>query len=553
MPFEKHKANLWLFVILGLSINWVQAYFTELDPDEAYYWIYSRYLDWGYFDHPPGIAVLVKMGYSIIHNSLGVRLFIPICQAITFWGIWVLAGAPKQKADIISLGMLFMGVPILQVFGFIATPDAPLLLFAVLFLIIYNRFNAHSSWLNTIWLGISMAVLLYSKYHGLLLILFVLASNLTLLTNVKFYLGSAFGAVLYIPHLLWQFNNGFPSFAYHLYGRDDVYKVKYTLEYLVNQAVVFSPLLFPFLILALLKKRTYPRVYAYILLGFLTFFFFSSFKGHTEPQWTAIAAIPVILILYWNGKENNQFRKQVNNMALLSAGLVLIARILLMIGVTGPKSGFNDFGWIQALKERAGERPVYFENTYRDVSKYAFYTQSPAYGFTNIDYRKNQFDLLDNEKILNNQNVLVYANPRWICSVCKPEEFLHRKLNLIDADSLQIYQKLQIRIIGISQQPDGRSQARIEVENPYPFNVYLNKGNLPLEIKMIFWDAHKNYIVVPGQIAEQKKSVNVGKSQLNILFRWPDFEVERIGAGFSYEGFPPSIQSKPTKLKKLKP
>jgi len=59
------------WIILGL----IQSGLTELQDDEAYYWVYSKYLSWGYFDHPPMIAVLVKMGYAIFPNELGVRLF----------------------------------------------------------------------------------------------------------------------------------------------------------------------------------------------------------------------------------------------------------------------------------------------------------------------------------------------------------------------------------------------------------------------------------------------------------------------------------------------
>ncbi len=53
----------------------MQSGLTELQDDEAYYWVYSHFLDWGYFDHPPMTALLIKMGYAIFHNELGVRLF----------------------------------------------------------------------------------------------------------------------------------------------------------------------------------------------------------------------------------------------------------------------------------------------------------------------------------------------------------------------------------------------------------------------------------------------------------------------------------------------
>jgi hypothetical protein len=35
--------------------------------DEAYYWVYSKFLDWGYFDHPPSGGFADKDG--ILHFS----------------------------------------------------------------------------------------------------------------------------------------------------------------------------------------------------------------------------------------------------------------------------------------------------------------------------------------------------------------------------------------------------------------------------------------------------------------------------------------------------
>src|SRR5690349_13883847 len=60
--------STWLLLLL------VQAFATELFDDEAYYWVYSKFPAWGYFDHPPMIAILIKAGYALLHNELGVRL-----------------------------------------------------------------------------------------------------------------------------------------------------------------------------------------------------------------------------------------------------------------------------------------------------------------------------------------------------------------------------------------------------------------------------------------------------------------------------------------------
>jgi 4-amino-4-deoxy-L-arabinose transferase-like glycosyltransferase len=75
------------FYILLLLLGLLQAYSTELFDDEAYYWVYAQFLDWGYFDHPPMIALLIKMGVSIFPGELGVRFFIVLMGVATIWMI----------------------------------------------------------------------------------------------------------------------------------------------------------------------------------------------------------------------------------------------------------------------------------------------------------------------------------------------------------------------------------------------------------------------------------------------------------------------------------
>jgi 4-amino-4-deoxy-L-arabinose transferase-like glycosyltransferase len=68
------KSYRLVFYYAWFFIGLIQAYATELLDDEAYYWVFSRFLDWGYFDHPPMTGLLIKAGYRIFQNELGVRL-----------------------------------------------------------------------------------------------------------------------------------------------------------------------------------------------------------------------------------------------------------------------------------------------------------------------------------------------------------------------------------------------------------------------------------------------------------------------------------------------
>jgi hypothetical protein len=51
-----NKNVIFLFLGIWLLINLIQAYFTGIAHDEAYYWMYSNNLAWGYFDHPPMVS-----------------------------------------------------------------------------------------------------------------------------------------------------------------------------------------------------------------------------------------------------------------------------------------------------------------------------------------------------------------------------------------------------------------------------------------------------------------------------------------------------------------
>ena len=64
------------FVISGALIA-LRIFFisnTLLIDDEAYYAMYARHLSWGYIDHGPVIAYLVRLFTILGENSFTVRL-----------------------------------------------------------------------------------------------------------------------------------------------------------------------------------------------------------------------------------------------------------------------------------------------------------------------------------------------------------------------------------------------------------------------------------------------------------------------------------------------
>ena len=69
-------------------INFLQAIFTEIFSDEAYYYMYGKNLAWGYFDHPPMIALMIRISTLFFNGNLGVRLITILVQLCTITLIW---------------------------------------------------------------------------------------------------------------------------------------------------------------------------------------------------------------------------------------------------------------------------------------------------------------------------------------------------------------------------------------------------------------------------------------------------------------------------------
>ena len=48
-----------------VALRLLAAYFVPLNPDEAYYFLWSRFPAWSYFDHPPMVAWWIAAGTAI--------------------------------------------------------------------------------------------------------------------------------------------------------------------------------------------------------------------------------------------------------------------------------------------------------------------------------------------------------------------------------------------------------------------------------------------------------------------------------------------------------
>ena len=128
----------------------------------------------------------------------------------------------------------------------------------------------------------------YSKYHGALVVLFALAANPRQLLRPALYSSGAVALLLLVPHLVWQYEHDWASFAYHLSGRNSVFRPGYVVEFLANMLVVFNPFFVPLYVQAWRKVKPQTpvgRALKLLPVAFIVFFMLSSLRGYVQPQW----------------------------------------------------------------------------------------------------------------------------------------------------------------------------------------------------------------------------------------------------------------------------
>src|ERR1700744_6665379 len=135
---------IWYFLLCWTILNVLQAYKLEIHADEAYYWVYSRFLDWGYFDHPPMVAIFIRIGDSIMHNELGLRLLTVITNSAALYLLWLIL--KKYAVDAKWFILIASGLFIFHMYGFTTTPDSPLFFFTVLFYYFYQQYLEEDKW-----------------------------------------------------------------------------------------------------------------------------------------------------------------------------------------------------------------------------------------------------------------------------------------------------------------------------------------------------------------------------------------------------------------------
>lgn len=347
-----------LFAALGLlcSLRLVAGAVLPLSADEAYYWLWSRHLAAGYFDHPPMIAWLIRAGTLLFGDTaFGVRL---VGILLSFGASWFVCRTAvlliaNERAGIIAC-LLFNLTLMVAVETMAATPDAPQIFFAAAFVWALAQVAATGKGLWWIAAGAAAGFGLLSKYStlfvgaGALVWLIATPAMRPWLKSFWPYLGAALAFLIFAPNIQWNAQHGWATFGFQ-FGRIEGahLTLKYLSEFLGAQAVLATPFIFILGLFGLSAATRQDRcraLIAAILWPSIAYFLYHSLHDRVQGNWPcylypvlAIAAADAMLRSDWTG-----WKKPA---ATWSAKLAMpVAAVLLFAGYAQALVGVIPFG-----------------------------------------------------------------------------------------------------------------------------------------------------------------------------------------------------------------
>jgi 4-amino-4-deoxy-L-arabinose transferase-like glycosyltransferase len=382
--FIRQWAWLWpllLLIVIGNIVGWLSV---GIHPDEAYYWVWSEHLQGGYFDHPSGVAWIIRLFTSVFgDHAWSIRLPAVLAWLAISFSVYLIGRDAFPSGKIAGwMSVLVAGsLPLYQIGFHVITPDAPYLLFTSLaYLVLYLALTRDSRW----WLAVGVfgGLALVSKYiavlfpAGIFLALLFSAPGRRILVSPWPWLAAVVAFLLFTPVIVWNARHEWVSFLFQLghgINLKQEASIVNVLLFLGSQLVVAMPWTFIAMIIFSAKRQKsligIDPLHHVLAVGFglpIIFFSLTGFTMISGAHWPAAAYIPGSVLLggilgEWlqekqgAGKQAKFWHRRGPVLLIVVAGLLAISVANIARYRVNTQLA-NTFGWPQLA---AAVGPVY--------------------------------------------------------------------------------------------------------------------------------------------------------------------------------------------------
>jgi 4-amino-4-deoxy-L-arabinose transferase-like glycosyltransferase len=298
-----------VLAITAARLLWLGFQTAGLYPDEAQYWFWSRHLALGYYSKPPLVAWLIALTTGLFGNGeFAIRLSAPLLHAAAGGFIYTLGARLYDSRVGFWSALAYMTLPGISLSAFLISTDAVLLpcWAAALYAFVRAREDGATRW----WLatGCAAGLGLLAKYAMVYWLLSAAGFVLAFRGERRHWRGLclALGIALlfYLPNLWWNWSHGF---ATYLHTRNNaelggtLFHPRALFEFLGSQFVVFGPVFFAVMIVALAAPRRFGgrpgellAVFAWPTLAIVTTL---SLLSRAQPNWAAPAYVSALVLV----------------------------------------------------------------------------------------------------------------------------------------------------------------------------------------------------------------------------------------------------------------
>lgn len=391
-------AHLWW---ISLILKLILVSFVPLTADENYYWVWSQKLSLSYFDHPPMVAWLFKVGSFFPEFMIKWPAVCLGHMAFWFWYLFLKSSGFSEGQCRIWF-WVSIGAPLIGLSTLVLTPDLPLLLFYSLTIYFFDRALVKKSWYEYALFGLSFGLGFTSKYHIVLilpsLLIYLIASRQ--IKNVKWnfvLISLLFVLIGAFPVLWWNYQNEWISFKFQLnhgLGKKS-WKPKWPWEYLGSVLMLLLPFYWGTFYKAVRENKQ--KLLIYLSVPILVFFFVTSFRSKVEANWSQIAFFPALSLLAYH--DLSRWKSKVT-VLFWSLSLMVLLFLWSKPWYKGCPEKFCEPNRYLVLKEVVDEHQPFMASNYQMASYLWFQTKAPFYKL----YDMSRTDFYD---------TLPEAHPAW--------------------------------------------------------------------------------------------------------------------------------------------
>ncbi len=311
---------VWLFILALTVIRLSMLWTSDLEFDEAHYWMWSQRLAPAYFSKGPGVAFAIRASTAIFgSNEFGVRFFSPILAAgtslILFYFARRLFTSTAGMWAVIALNV----TPIFNIGSFLITIDPLSIFFWLAAMFTFWLALEQSPRFSWFWpiTGLLIGLGFLCKYTNALelvsvILVLVLAPRLRQeFIRPGFYLLVGIFALCTVPPIVWNAQHAWITLA-HLRSRGGIetgfgiHPVE-LLKFLGEHFLAYSPLLCLALAWGVIASwRRINQQFKVLFLfwfGLPVFFFYFvlSLNQAAAPNWDALAmfGFGLLAIYFW--------------------------------------------------------------------------------------------------------------------------------------------------------------------------------------------------------------------------------------------------------------